>query len=158
MAKRRTGPVYYLYMQNTTKHSTVVYLISYLHTESKKDLCISLLFIHRRYIPIYNAKSAFTRQNTFDLFHHSRIYTHVYIGLGRTLKGHLNSTAFNKARVAQLVDHQTSNLMVVGSSPTLGKIFFILYCVAFDALLAGGLVTYQWNQACRSSEVYRCLR
>ena len=33
----------------------------------------------------------------------------------------------------------------------------ILYFVAFDALLAGRLVPYKWNQAWRSSEVYRCI-
>ena len=36
-------------------------------------------------------------------------------------KGHLNSTAFITARVAQLVEH--INLKVVGSSPTVGKNF-----------------------------------
>ena len=33
--------------------------------------------------------------------------------------------------------------------------FIIPYFVAFDVLLAGRLVTYTWNQACRTSEVYR---
>ena len=32
------------------------------------------------------------------------------------LKGHLNSTPFIKARLAQLVDHQTLDLRVVGSN------------------------------------------
>ena len=51
-------------------------------------------------------------------------------------KGHLNSTAFIKAGLVQLVEHQTSNLRVpvVGSSPTVSN---ILHFVAFDKLLAG---------------------
>ena len=43
--------------------------------------------------------------------------------------GHLDSTAFNKVRVAQLVEHQTSDLRVVGSSPTMGNFFhFVFSC------------------------------
>ena len=51
--------------------------------------------------------------------------------------GHLNRIPFIKTRVALSVEHQTSNLRVVGSSTTKGKIFLILYLVAFDAILAG---------------------
>ena len=35
--------------------------------------------------------------------------------------------------------------------------FFNWDFVAFDALLAGQLVLYKYNQACRSSDVYRCI-
>ena len=52
-------------------------------------------------------------------------------------KGHLNRTTFIKAPVAQSVEHRTSNLKVVGSSPIVGEKNFILYFVAFDALLTG---------------------
>ena len=38
-------------------------------------------------------------------------------------KGHLSRTVFIKAHVAQSVVHQTSNLKVVGLSPTVGKNF-----------------------------------
>ena len=48
-----------------------------------------------------------------------------------------------QARLAQLVEHQTWNLRVEGSSPTADKEFFILYFVASDALLAGRLVPCQ---------------
>ena len=34
----------------------------------------------------------------------------------------------HKARLAQSVEHQTLNRRVVGSSPTVDKKFFILYC------------------------------
>ena len=56
----------------------------------------------------------------FELTHN------VYIGIGRTCMfiDHLNSTAFNKVFVAQLVEHKTSDLRTVDSSPTIG-IFFI---------------------------------
>ena len=33
-----------------------------------------------------------------------------------------------KARLAQSVEHETLNLRVVGSSPTLGEILFVLPC------------------------------
>ena len=41
--------------------------------------------------------------------------------------GHFNRTAFIKARVAQSLEHQATNLKVVGSSPTVGK--NILFCI-----------------------------
>ena len=57
----------------------------------------------------------------------SRTYTNEYIDIGSTctsmFKGHFNRTTFTKARVAQSVEHQDTNLKVVGSSPTVGKIF-----------------------------------
>ena len=37
------------------------------------------------------------------------------------------------------------------------KEFFILYFVAFDALLSGRLVPSKWNQAWRPSELYMCI-
>ena len=58
-------------------------------------------------------------------------------------KGHFNITAFNKARVAQSVEHRTNDFRVVGLNPTVGKIFIILYFVAFDANLAGRLFQYK---------------
>ena len=60
----------------------------------------------------------------YALLHHSRTYTNVYIGIGSTCMyiGNLNSTAFIKSRVAQ---QWTKNLKVVGSSPTVGKIFLL---------------------------------
>ena len=48
--------------------------------------------------------------------------------------------SIHQARLAQLVEHQTCNRKVVGSSPTVDKEFFILYFVASDVLLAGRLV------------------
>ena len=67
-------------------------------------------------------------------------------------KGHFKRAAFIKARVAQSVDHQARNLNVAGSSRTVGKnfvfcinTFFMLYFIAFDALLAGRLVPYKLN-------------
>ena len=36
-------------------------------------------------------------------------------------KGHFYRTAFIKARVAQSIEHQATNLKVVGSSLTVGK-------------------------------------
>ena len=38
-----------------------------------------------------------------------------------------------------------------------GQDFIFLYFVAFDVLLASPVVTYTWNQAWRTSEVYRCI-
>ena len=65
--------------------------------------------------------------------------------------------SIQQARLAQSVEHRTSNQRVVGSESHWGQEFFILYFVAFDALQAGGLVPYKWNQAWRPSEVYRCI-
>ena len=63
----------------------------------------------------------------------------------------------HQARLAQSVEHQTWNLRIVGSSPTVDNEFFILDFVASDALLAGRLVPFKWNQAWRPSELYRCI-
>ena len=38
-------------------------------------------------------------------------------------KGHLNKTAFNKVRVAQSVEHQTTDIRDEGPNPTVGKNF-----------------------------------
>ena len=57
-----------------------------------------------------------------------------------------------KARVAQSVEHRSTNLEVVGEFHC-ERYFFILYFVAFDVLLAGRLVPYKWNQAWHLSEV-----
>ena len=65
--------------------------------------------------------------------------------------------SIHHARLAQSVEHQTLNLRVVGSSPTVDKEFFILYFVASDALLAGQLVQCKWNQAWRPYELYMCI-
>ena len=44
-------------------------------------------------------------------------------------KGHLDRMAFIQSHVAQLVQHRTTNLKVVGSSPTVGKTFFhFVFC------------------------------
>ena len=43
-------------------------------------------------------------------------------------KGNLNKTAFIKSRVAKSVQHPTTNLKVVGSSPTVGKNFYFVFC------------------------------
>ena len=67
----------------------------------------------------------------YALLHLSRTYTNVYIGMGSTCmyKAHFNRTSFIKARVllAQSVEHQTTNLQVDGSKPTVGKNFS--FCV-----------------------------
>ena len=38
-------------------------------------------------------------------------------------RGHLNNTAFNKVRVAQSVEHRTTDFTVVGLNPTISKNF-----------------------------------
>ena len=87
----------------------------------------------------------------YGLLHHSRTLTNLYICIGGTCmyksKRHFKRTAFIKARVAQTVVHQARNFQVVGSSPTFGKDFFILYFADFDALLVCRLVPYKYNQA-----------
>ena len=65
--------------------------------------------------------------------------------------------SIHQARLAQSVEHQTLNLKIVGSSPTVADEFFILDFVASDALLAGRLVPCKWNQAWRPSELYMCI-
>ena len=42
-------------------------------------------------------------------------------------KGNLNNTAFNKVRVAQSVEHRTSEFRAAGSNPSMGKAF--LFCI-----------------------------
>ena len=82
---------------------------------------------------------------------HSWTYTNVYIGIRSTCmyKCHLNRTAFIKARVAHSVEHQVTNLKVVGSGPTVGSNFSVCFFFldALDALLVGRLVPNKWNQA-----------
>ena len=140
-----------LNMESKTKHSTVFYLISYLHVESKHGLCVSLLFVQYRYIPICNTKKYIYKtskiekvprgiqgeKSSKDIASSRNTYktnTFYFIILelipmfrlaseGHVCLGHLNSTAFNKAQVVQLVELQTSALRVVGSNSTLGKNF-----------------------------------
>ena len=57
-------------------------------------------------------------------------------------KGIVNRTAFI-SQIAQSVEHWDKNLKVEGSSPTVGKNFFILYFVAFDELLTCRLVPFK---------------
>ena len=82
----------------------------------------------------------------------------MYIGIGSTLCNKaIYIDSIQQARLAQSVEHQTWDLRVVGSSPTVGKNFLILYFFASDALLTGRLVSYKWNQAWRPSELYMCI-
>ena len=91
-----------------------------------QDLLISSLFLQNRYAPICNIKK-YIYKTKYTLLHHSRtcMYINIYIGIESTCmyKGHLNRTAFIKANVAQSVEHQTTTLRVLGSSPTVGKTF-----------------------------------
>ena len=48
--------------------------------------------------------------------------------------------SIHQARLAQSVEHQTLDLRIVGSNPTVDNEFFILDFAASDALLAGRLV------------------
>ena len=69
-------------------------------------------------------------QTKYVLRHQSRTNTNVYIGIGRIYMfiSHLSSTAFNKACIAQFVDHQTSDRSALGTSPTLDKNFSFCIC------------------------------
>ena len=74
---------------------------------------------------------------TYALLHNSRTYTYI---LGSTctcmFKGNFNRTAFIKARLPQSVDHRSTNLKVVDSSPTVGKNFS--FCILM-------LLTHSWQ-------------
>ena len=48
-----------------------------------------------------------------------------------------------QVRVAQSVEHRTSEHRAVGLNPTVGNTFSFLYFVAFDAHLTGRLVPYK---------------
>ena len=37
--------------------------------------------------------------------------------------GYLSNPAFNKVRVAQSIEHQTTDIRAMGSNPTVGKTF-----------------------------------
>ena len=50
------------------------------------------------------------------------------IGVGLSLKGRVLNITLS-ARLAQSVEHETLNLRVVGSSPTLGVNFFVSFLV-----------------------------
>ena len=65
----------------------------------------------------------------YTLLHHSQTYTNLCIGIGRTCmyKGCLNRRIFDKARLYQSVEHRTTNLKVVGSSPSVGK--HLSFCI-----------------------------
>ena len=85
----------------------------------------------------------------YSLLHHSRSYSHVYIGIGSTsmYKGHLNSTAFIKAPGSSVGRASGFNTQGFGFESNCEQDLFILYFVAFDALFAGRLVPYRSNQA-----------
>ena len=73
---------------------------------------------------MYNTKYAF--------LYHSRTDINECIGIGSThiFKSNLNETAIIKSRLAQWVEHRTTNLKVVSSSPTIGKKFFLFFSLA----------------------------
>ena len=92
-----------------------------------QDFCVSLLFVQYIYIPICNTKQ-YVYKTKYAPLHSSRTYTNVYIytlvsEVRVCIRAIENSTVFIKYRLSQLVEHQTSNLRVVGSNPTVGKNF-----------------------------------
>ena len=63
---------------------TILPVLVFACWKQTKDLCVSLLFVQYRYIPILvcNTKQYIYRIN-FALLHHSRTYNNVYIGIKR---------------------------------------------------------------------------
>ena len=70
-------------------------------------------------------QNQYINKTKYALLHHSRTYTNALIGIRSTClyEGDLKRTAFIKSCVDQSVQHGTTNLKVVGSSPTVGKTF-----------------------------------
>ena len=77
---------------------------------------------------MYNTNE-YMYKTKYAVLHRSRTYTKAYIDIERTCmyKGHFKGTFFVKAWVAQSVQHQATNLKVVGLSSTMGK--NISFCV-----------------------------
>ena len=113
---------FYVCFQHAKRDQTF-YLIWYLHVESKPRTCASLCYLYN--IDIFQYVTLNNLQDKINPLHYSRSYTNVYIGIESTYlyKDHLYSIAFIKVRIAQLVEHQTSHLRVVGSNPIVGKTF-----------------------------------
>ena len=72
--KRHTRTVLAFNMQNTTKDSSVFYLIAYLHVERKQDLCVSLLFVQYRYTSICNTKKVYLQDKIRSISPFSKLY------------------------------------------------------------------------------------
>ena len=88
-----------------------------------QELCVSLLFVQYKYIPIRSTKQHMYKTK-YALLHHSRT-NYVYIGIGNICmyKRHFNRKAFIRAQKAHSVEHQATNLKVFGSSPTVSNNF-----------------------------------
>ena len=87
--QRKRETVYYKIINNskyaavsTCKHDQTFYLIWYLHVDSKHGTYASP-FVQYRYIPVCNTKQ-YIYKTEYVLLHHSRTFTNVYIGMGRT--------------------------------------------------------------------------
>ena len=107
----------YLYCANSKethtlsicKHDQIFYLILYLYVESKRrTLCYSY---------------SFTRQITLYFIILVRITMYTSVSEVHVCKNVIKIDSFQQTWLAQSVEHQTSNLRVVGSSPTVGKDF-----------------------------------
>ena len=99
-------------------------LVVFARLKQTQDLCVSLLFVQYRYILQYITQNGtFTRQNTlsFIILKLIPVYT-------LELEVHVCNKvilidSFKQAGLAQWVEHQTSDLRVVGWSSTVGKNF-----------------------------------
>ena len=128
ITKRRTSPVFAFYMPIPDQvESLVVFCMSKVNTGLMHPLTICTIYVqiysHKQIQKSihYSQNSTFTRQNTCTpcsiILEFISMYTllsevHVYI---------------NAIRVAQSVEHRTTDLRVVGSNSIVGKYFW--FCI-----------------------------
>ena len=127
-----------------------------LHVESKHRTRASLCYLSNIDIFQYVTQNSTSYKTKHAPLYHSRTYSNEYIGIGSTYmyKGHFFRTAFIKALEAQSKEHQTTNLKVVSSSPTVGKNFS--FCILslstcswqFDWSHLNESMTLIWGNMC----------
>ena len=97
--------------------------------------------------------STFTRQNTLHTIILKLIpYQCIHLYRKYIYKGHFRLSPVSS--VGRASDFRSHGCWFESHCE---QEFFILHFFAFDALLAGRLVPYKWNQAWHSSDVYRYL-
>ena len=131
------------------KHDRTIYLIWYFQVESKNMTSASLCYLYIIAIFQYVIQnSKFTRQNTLHIIILEPIPMYTCLHWLRNymfVKRQFTKYNFYQSRLAQLVEHQNSDLMVVGSNSTVSRTFS--FCIL-------SLSTCSWQlDWCHTNEI-----
>ena len=147
MTPHRPSPAFNMQIQDQVEWPNILPDLVFACWKQTQDLCVSLLFVQHKTVHVQDKiRSTSSFSNLYQCMHEWEIewdwllnvtcndISVTYVTAHRCAGGlknnwyrkqicHLNRTVVTTARVAQSVEHQTSNLRVVGSSPIVGKNF-----------------------------------